>query len=284
MNFGETLKKIRVEKGLKQKEVCEGITTISYYSRVERGISDPSVHIFLAILNKLNVSFDEFTFINNNYQESEDKQFWTYISNLYHSGNIDELNQIKEKIQADSTNKEKIFFVVIISRFISRLDKELKETDTDDMVIERLMEIENWTSHEVKIFITLMDIFPIKPILILVNHLLKKKNIYTPSKGYNSPYNKMLINAILLCLDANYLEEAESYLYEMKNSLELRDFYCRSFYMYLEGIFLFLKGEREEGAQKVNEFFNICQLLDLDSFSKKYKDYWEGVKKNIEAI
>jgi Rgg/GadR/MutR family transcriptional activator len=280
MNFGETLKKIRVEKGLKQKEVCEGITTISYYSRVERGISDPSVYIFLAILNKLNVSFDEFIFIHNNYQESEDKQFWTYISNLYHSGNIDELNQIKKQIQTDSNNKEHFFLVAVISRFISRLDEDINEASNNDVIIERLMEIENWTSHEVKIFTTLMDVFPIKPVLILVNHLLKKKNIYTTSQGYNSPYNKMLINAIFLCLDENYLEEAETYLYEMKNSLEIRDFYSRSIYIYLEGIFIFLKGGLEEGSQKVNVFFNICHLLELDSFSNKYKDYWESIKKD----
>ncbi|WP_217809029.1 helix-turn-helix domain-containing protein, partial [Enterococcus sp. 7E2_DIV0204] len=83
MGFGLTIRKIREKKGLTQKKVCFDIVTMSYYSRIERDISDPSITIFLKILSRLNITFDEFMFIHNNYIELTEDFFWFNISELY---------------------------------------------------------------------------------------------------------------------------------------------------------------------------------------------------------
>lgn len=282
MNFGSTLKKIRIEKGIKQKDICEGIITLSYYSRIERNISEPSIYVFVRILNKLSISFDEFMFIHNNYQEPVNQQMWTYISDLYHSGNAYLLNQVKEEINMKASDKEQQILLDIIDMFLFRLGETTNEVPDSQLIVKRLMEIENWTSYEVKLFTTVMDALPIDTLIIIVNHLLKKRTIYMTSKGYNSPYNKILINVTLLCLNANYINEAKIYLCEIKKNLEVRDFYGRSFYRYLDGIFNYLTGKTEEGTAAVNDFFNICHILELDNFSKKYKLFWKNIKKRAK--
>ncbi|MGC2996740.1 Rgg/GadR/MutR family transcriptional regulator, partial [Enterococcus faecalis] len=67
-------------------------------------------------------------------------------------------------------------------------------------IVQNMMNLEYWTSREVTMFITIMDEIPIETLFIIVNRLLKKRNLYSASDGYNSPYSKKLINTILLCV------------------------------------------------------------------------------------
>lgn len=275
MKFGKTIKKIRTEKGLTQKSVAEGIVTLSYYSRIEREISEPTVSVFLKILHRLNLEFDEFMFIHKNYRESSDEKLWFTLTELYHSGNIEALRKYKEFFLTRSNIDSSL--IDIIDLFILRLSEQKIEPVNTESIINRLMNIENWTSSEVKLFTTIMDMLPIDTVIIMVDHLLKRRNLYMKSKGYNSPYSKILINSILLCIDTNRLNKAQVYLDVFGNMLEFRDFYGRSMHKYLEGLLLFLRGNKEIGKTKIEEFFLICDFLELSSFSEKYKIFYKKI-------
>lgn len=269
MDLGITIKKIRLERGLKQREVCKNIVTMSYYSRIERNISDPTITVFLKILNRLNISFDEFMFIHNGYKEELEENFWFELTELYHSGNLERLQDIYSLLENYDEKKD------IIALFITRLTGEILTPIEDLTIFQRIMKIEYWTSDEVKLFISIMDLLPIASLIILVDNILRKRTLYTKSKGFNSPYSKILINAILLCINASQFSKAENYLREYQHSIEVRDFYGRAMAVYLEGLLLVMFGNSRIGHQKIDHFFKICELLDLDHFSQKYKDYFE---------
>lgn len=269
MDLGSTIKKIRVERGLKQKEVCENIVTMSYYSRIERNISDPTITVFLKILSRLNISFDEFMFIHNCYKEEREENLWFELTELYHSGNLEGLYKIHSLLEKNDEKKD------IIDLFIMRLTGEILKPIENLTIFQRIMKIEYWTSNEVKLFTSIMDLLPIDALIILVDNMLRKRTLYTKSKGFNSPYSKILINAILLCIDAAQFSKAEKYLDEYQRTIEIRDFYGHAMAIYLEGLLLFMRGESQIGQQKVDRFFDICKLLDLDHFSQKYKDYFD---------
>lgn len=269
MDLGVTIKKIRIERGLRQKEVCKNIVTMSYYSRIERNISDPTITVFLKILNRLNISFDEFMFIHNGYKEEREENLWFELTELYHSGNLKKLQEIHSLLEKNDEKRD------IIDLFIMRLTGEILKPIEDLTIFQRIMKIEYWTSNEVKLFTSIMDLLPIDALVILVDNILRKRTLYTKSKGFNSPYSKILINAILLCIDAAQFSKAEKYLDEYQRSIEIRDFYGHAMAIYLEGLLLVMKGESKIGQQKVDRFFDICKLLDLDYFSQKYKDYFD---------
>lgn len=145
------------------------------------------------------------------------------------------------------------------------------------------MNIENWTSSEVTVFTTVMDLIPIDTLIVIVNHLLKKRNLYMKSKGYDSPYSKILINSILLCIDVNYQKQAENYLTTYRSSLDVRDFYGHSMSIYLEGLLLCLKGQTQLGKEKVQMFLLVCQTLNLNEYANKYKTYFEQISRRSLA-
>lgn len=59
INLGEKIKKIRLEKGLTQAELAEGICTQASISNLEKNASVPSLLILLEIGNRLNIEFSE---------------------------------------------------------------------------------------------------------------------------------------------------------------------------------------------------------------------------------
>ncbi|EUJ26329.1 helix-turn-helix domain-containing protein [Listeria cornellensis] len=73
MNYGETIREIRLSKALTQKEVAGNIVSLSFYAKVEKGENNLSADKFFKILNKLNIEIDEFLFVHNDFKENPKK-------------------------------------------------------------------------------------------------------------------------------------------------------------------------------------------------------------------
>jgi Rgg/GadR/MutR family transcriptional activator len=275
--YGRTIRKIREDKGLKQKEICQNIVTLSYYSRIERDISAPTIDVFEKLIKNLNVSLEEFMYIHNGYKKPLSDRTWFEISELYHKGNIQGLIDYKNAILNGESDYKDPNIAAIIDLFISRLGGTDVNTNIDP-ILQRLMELENWTSREAKVFTTIMDEVPIETLLVVVNVLLKKRNLYTESHGFNSPYSKILMNAVLICIDKGFLREAHTYLQAFKDMLEVRDLFGKTMGLYLEGLLYYAKGKQTEGEKKIMDAFHIFQLLDMEDFAHKYKVHFERVK------
>lgn len=53
MNYiGDKLKNLRQQLGLTQTEMAAGVISVSFYSKVERGLNDIGINDFLEILKK----------------------------------------------------------------------------------------------------------------------------------------------------------------------------------------------------------------------------------------
>lgn len=66
--LGELVKEIRGNKGLSQNYVLDSLMTQSAYSKFELGRTEIRASVFLNILNKLDMSLEEFKFLQNDYQ------------------------------------------------------------------------------------------------------------------------------------------------------------------------------------------------------------------------
>ena len=65
-NFGQTLRKIRKSKNISITQLEDSCLSKSQISRFERGESEISCIRLINLLNKLNVTIDEFISIHNN--------------------------------------------------------------------------------------------------------------------------------------------------------------------------------------------------------------------------
>ncbi|MFJ1628239.1 helix-turn-helix domain-containing protein [Marinilactibacillus psychrotolerans] len=70
-HLGKVLKKIRENKGYSQQEVSDSTMSRSNYTKLERDEINPNVVKYLAILDHMDMSHEEYSFILNNYSLNE---------------------------------------------------------------------------------------------------------------------------------------------------------------------------------------------------------------------
>lgn len=70
--YGPTIQKIRLSKGFTQKEVYSGVVSRSFYVKFEKGETDISVSKFKRILEALSLTFNEFFYIHDDFQNNLD--------------------------------------------------------------------------------------------------------------------------------------------------------------------------------------------------------------------
>jgi len=85
---GETIRKIRIAKGLTLQEIATNQLSSAFISKVERNESDISLSRFELILARLHVTYDEFSFIRNNYQLDSQKSFSKIIHPYINNDNV----------------------------------------------------------------------------------------------------------------------------------------------------------------------------------------------------
>lgn len=71
MGIGNTLKKIRLNRNMTQTQVAAGVLGQGTYSRIERDQLQVDVELFAKLLQKLNISSNEFFYVHNNYSATE---------------------------------------------------------------------------------------------------------------------------------------------------------------------------------------------------------------------
>ncbi|OUZ29876.1 hypothetical protein A5885_003053 [Enterococcus sp. 8E11_MSG4843] len=98
--YGETLRKIRLKKGLTQKEVYENIISKSYAVEFEKGKHQISTYILLEILQNLSIEIDEFLFIANNYNMNEKTYYDCTYSKLANKHDIEGLEDLLKTLKS----------------------------------------------------------------------------------------------------------------------------------------------------------------------------------------
>src|SRR5699024_10854915 len=87
----------REEKGYSLRQVSKGILSASFLSKFERGESDISLSHFLRIIDRLNITLDEFSFAANGYQLSELDQLRADITFADQQNKQERLKNIQRK-------------------------------------------------------------------------------------------------------------------------------------------------------------------------------------------
>ncbi|MBO0466734.1 hypothetical protein BCR22_03165 [Enterococcus plantarum] len=141
---GETLKKLRKLRRLNQKECCQGIISRHTYSRIERNQTSIQFHVLLELLERLNISFEDFLFFKKEmnppifsrkklfdltietFQESEGVELYSYLEQNKQKNmqNFHHYLLYKQKMeQLDFENSEKINLhdLNILNSYITKL-------------------------------------------------------------------------------------------------------------------------------------------------------------------
>lgn len=209
MNIGKTLKFIRENKGLSQREFCKGVISNSFYSKVESEKSHISAGLLFELLEAQNIAVSEFYFIHNQYKNEQSIYIIRSIKAFFTNEQVEKLIELKNNIKTDGNKK---LYVLLIENLILVLKNEIIIDDNTKKIIHYLVETPTWGHFEFYLFILGINFFDVETTLLLSSNIIKNLTRYSEYINYESDLILLLLNIIKKMLLHKEIEQAHYFL------------------------------------------------------------------------
>lgn len=272
---GETVSKIRHNKGYSQKYVSSNAITQGTLSKLEQLNIDVRLSIFEHILNKLDMSYEEFKYIRNGYDYSyREKMISTFFDLTYND--IIKLTKLLEEVKEYLEHNEDIILqdlsLVCEALIIFGETNTIEEARIPILSVWDRLSKRNFL-HIIDIYFinTILFLFPIETALEIRNFAFRGIDRYKNFQGIERLKMNIFINISILLIKKKKFEEGLS---ETEQAITL----CKKYSDYLrlaicyvrKGICLnHLKGSKgeefiEKGKQILIaiEEFQILKVLE----------------------
>ena len=266
-DFGDVFKEIRIDRGYSQQFVAEGIMGQSAYSKIERNEIEPTFRKWLAILEKLNVSVDEFRYIlNKESLTTKEKLINEFFSLNYN--HLDDLELLKDEILAYLKEEEDYLLrnlhYACESLIALNTTQNVEEAQLFAKKIwERLEKFDRWYLVDIRLINTILFIFPIDVAVNIGERATKQLIPYNNLKDAEVLLINVDINLSVLLIDDKQYPEALSYLekviplckkYQKYNQLAIA--YSR------KGIILQKTEKINEGSEYIKKAYAILNAIE----------------------
>ncbi len=181
MGFGKTLKKIRLNRNMTQEQIATGLIRQGTYSRIERDQLELDLELFTKLLERLNISSNEFFYIHNNYRVTEHESIMKDFRNLEIT--LPEIlkNSMKRLsiylIKYPSSNLSKVFVAYQVLYLYVEDNPELAKQKAS-LVWDEFQKLDNWYIDDLILLNSLLFLFPLETATEITTMALKRIDAY----------------------------------------------------------------------------------------------------------
>ncbi|MDK8091465.1 Rgg/GadR/MutR family transcriptional regulator [Streptococcus intermedius] len=263
MELGEFYRELRIARGVKQNEVaCEGLTA-SQLSKFELGQSMLSADKLFLAIEGINMTFAEFAYKLNSYQESQHIQLGHQIVDLFVRQDKDSLEDLLNKVQEKVSSQQYIRLnKIVIQNALHSLDSSyiLKEEDKQ-FITAYLFAIDSWTWFELYLFFNTMPLLSDQDLLFLSTALLEKSQEFQQLMQNKLYLKKGLLNVISELLERGYYRYVPLFEIELEKILTVYDIFENILLKFLREICIFLKFNGSN-KKEIETFVQSLEVLD----------------------
>ncbi|MBC1287982.1 hypothetical protein HB782_02585 [Listeria welshimeri] len=291
-SLGHTLKEIRINCNLKERDVYETIMSRAHLYQIEKNQQMPSWGIVTSILQKFTMSLAEFEYIHNNYQLDSIQQVIQDFKAIKTSTNSHAINALIEKINLLIKN-EKNDFLMDVSYVLKALNTFQQEQNFKRSreivkpVWNRLEKKDAWFYNDLLLITNILYAFDDLTIQHIFERLLvyinKYKNFNTSKELYiNIHYNY----AICLRNTTTEIDKMEINLKKSKEAAnQINDVITVLSCRYYLAEILWHKGNKEKAMEEVKQVFTVLKILEeSELLIDKQNDWIEVSGMSLENI
>lgn len=242
-SLGFTLKKIRKNKNYTQKFVTDGVIGQSAYSKIERGVIDPSISTFRDILRRLDMGEEEFRYLmGEELNEREELIQAFFLQNYNDQTTLEKINERVKHYLIDNND----YLLQDISYICEALiliieNRDYKQANIfANKVWNRLAKYDRWYLMEFRLLNSILFVFPIESVLEIadrMNNQLKDFN----SRESRVILNNLQINISLVLIRNSAYDSALTHLNDLSQRFrEERNYYLLAIVYMRKGIALSL--------------------------------------------
>lgn len=262
MELGEFYRELRIARGVKQNEVaCEGLTA-SQLSKFELGQSMLSADKLFLAIEGINMTFAEFAYKLNSYQESQHIQLGHQIVDLFVRQDKDSLKDLLNKVQEKVSSQQYIRLnKIVIQNALHSLDSSYILKEDKQFITAYLFAIDSWTWFELYLFFNTMPLLSDQDLLFLSTALLEKSQEFQQLMQNKLYLKKGLLNVISELLERGYYRYVPLFEIELEKILTVYDIFENILLKFLREICIFLKFNGSN-KKEIETFIQSLEVLD----------------------
>ena len=279
--YGQVLRRLREEKGYSLRQVSKGVLSTSFLSKFERGESNISLSHFIDIIERMNISLDEFVFSANEYKPSELDSLMSEIASAYQRSNTSKLKMItnKEYEKWEEYGLDAYLCNSIMAEAMM-LNLQKKEIDKKkrEYLANYLFNVELWGNYELVIYANSLTIFPPETVIALSKEVVKKTSLYKLVHKNFVQTLAILLNTTIVCLETNLLNDALYFILTLENMhMAEKLFYERTLLVFLKGIYEIKKGNIEIGEELSRKAVTTMYTIGSEDLAISHEEYLESI-------
>lgn len=277
--LGKTLRKVREGKQVSINSISDKHLSKSQISRFERGESEISCIRLINILDKLNISLDEFLILyDNDYTKTETFiKLIQYIRQEYATQNIKNIT----KLLFDTSDYDlDPFKKTMIKSIIYTLDNTIKPTEDELLKLtDYLFKVEKWGYYEIILLGNCVRTIEYTSYFLLTIEMLKNYIYSSLNKTNKRLVTQLAINCLILSIDKEKFHNCTFLIAEITKLLDNElNYYEQTVFLYAKGYFEFKKN-LDTGVEKMKQAIQVFDILEEQNMKSQYIDHFS---QNVE--
>ncbi|NVY97140.1 hypothetical protein HU830_08400 [Lactobacillus sp. DCY120] len=206
--IGDLLKRERLHRRLKQKDMVAGVMSTSFYSKVENGVSEINAIDLVKILNANDIDKGKFLSEVDVHLDRNHNSFG-YLENRltrdFYENNIPDVKKAVTEIKAIQPEtpasrrlllRSRLYLAMITDNYEMLSKKEKQSIRT------MLFDLDTWDYTSVRIFANSLPIYDLGELSFLINALLKSvNNREDVDYRYQQAVADAILNFVTMCCD-----------------------------------------------------------------------------------
>ena len=279
-SIGMLIREFRQSRNLTMKEVCDTDLSVAQLSKFERGVSEITINKLLVILDKLNITIEEFFHAEQEFELSEFEQLIVKIKEHYIKNDADRLLELRNE-QLKKYKKSNIKFFELNAIMLSALLKDLtndksKAPEMEEKLIDHLLEVDIWCHYEIVLFANSISLFNTNTLVTLTNEMINNTKYYQEIKKHRVITIQTLINVILTLLENGETDQSKIFQNKLTELLEMDQYmlYERNYSIYLAGFYLYKTGQKEAGLKSMKQAITIFKDLKINQLAQNFQTHY----------
>lgn len=272
--FGKTLRKIRQNKQVSICSISDENLSKSQISRFERGESEISCIRLINILDKLNISIEEFMIIHNDDSTRIDKfaKLVQYIRKAYSEQRLDNIMKLlSNSSEYPLNNLERTMVKSIIHTLDSRIKPEKSEMVK---LVDYLFKVEYWGYYEIMLLGNCARTIEYTSLFLLTKEMLENYIYSSLNKHNKRLVTQLAINCLILSVEKNRVSNCRYLIKEIEKLLENElNYYEQTVFLYATGYFEF-KQNQDNGIKKMEKAIQVFDILGEDKIKAHYTAHY----------
>lgn len=262
IELGEFYRELRIARGVKQNEVaCEGLTA-SQLSKFELGQSMLSADKLFLAIEGINMTFAEFAYKLNSYQESQHVQLGHQVVDLFVHQDKDGLEDLLHKVQEKVSSQQYIRLnKIVIQNALHSLDSSYILKEDKQFITAYLFAIDSWTWFELYLFFNTMPLLSDQDLLFLSTALLEKSQEFQQLMQNKLYLKKGLLNVISEMMERELYQYISIFESELEKLLTPYDVFEKLLLQFLRKINIYLQ-TGGENQKEIEDFIQSLKVLE----------------------